>query len=224
MVLVEIPKDNTSIEVDDTLMSRYGDAVNFVLEHNESKGAYHTTHHLLGVATILCSIFTRIDPAALSQEQRDTLVYAALFHDFDHPGTGDDVLNIKTTIDAMYAKNAWTVIPNALALDVYNAINETQWPAPEELKISDVNWYLRDADQLYATVYLTPELSRELFKELGPRFNVPTYAKWLSRNVDYVSSLSDALRYECSKLVYKNQLANSLKIHFDELYKEMDAE
>ncbi|QXO10989.1 hypothetical protein pEaSNUABM54_00163 [Erwinia phage pEa_SNUABM_54] len=224
MVLVEIPKDNNSIEVDDTLMARYGDAVRFVIENNDSKGAYHTTHHLLGVATILCSMFNRLSPDALTQVQRDTLVYAALFHDFDHPGTGDDVLNIKTTIDALYAKDAWSVIPKELSLDVYNAINETLWPAPADLVISDVNWYLRDADQLYATVYLTPELSRELFKELGPRFNVPTYSQWLFRNVEYVMSLPGALHYECAKYVYDCHLPKSLKIHFAELYKQIDGE
>lgn len=224
MITVEIPKDGTSIDVSETLMSRYADAVNFVIENNESKGAYHTTHHLLGVANILCVMFNRLPADALSQVQRDTLIYAALFHDFDHPGGGDDVANIETTIAAMYAKNIWSVIPNDLSLDVYNAINETLWPAPEGMVISDTNWYLRDADQLYATVYLTPELSRELFKELGPRFNVPTYSQWLFRNVEYVSSLPTALHHECSKLVYHHHHAKSLKIHFDELYKQIDGE
>lgn len=199
-------KENTVNSAD--FFAQYQPVIDFVIKHNQSNGTYHTTHHLLGVAWLawLTSI--------LSDEYRThtAIVYAALFHDFCHPVNNDDAKNIETTLTAMDEHKAWDVIPKDLHFDVRALIRGTQWPMPEGLQLYGEMELLRDVDQLYATYFFDDVMSERLFREMGPRFGVTSYAEWLGRNMDYVLDLRGGFNWDIVDRFYELALENVIRI------------
>lgn len=205
---------NSAIVIDSrSFLERYAKPIEWVIKHNVNNGAYHTTHHLIGVAW-LCYVLLRMGPA---RSGVDDLVMAGLFHDYCHPVNNDDAINIETTLAAMTRDGVFRLNVSCEVLPVFELIKQTQWPLPDGLEITTLGNVLRDADQLYASYFFNAEMSRRLFDEMGPRFGIDTYAAWLKRNTEYVFSLRGTFSTQLADRLFEQALDNVITVQTDEL-------
>ena len=186
--------------------------INFVIATNRPGGSYHSTHHLIGVAWIAFML-----AKAGGGEIWPPLIYAALLHDYNHAASYDDAVNIANTISSVKESGALDVIYPKWRDETLRLIGDTIWPLPEGHHIDLPAGLLRDADQIYATYFLTRELSERLFEELGPRFGVSDYGQWLKRNIDYGMSLSGTFETVAGEKMFKSALPGAIRLQIDEL-------
>lgn len=214
---------------------KYGELINFVCKTNKSIGSYHTTHHLVGVAWLAYVLgkFIGVKEVVIGEpmyldhgtEERvesvkdlmDILIPAALFHDYHHPAGYDDAVNINTTLKAMAESGVWgTLLPPHRQAEIERTIRQTQWPIPDDLTLTKLGGILRDADQLYASYFFNADMSKRLFEELGPRFEIDYYPDWLMRNLDYVLTLRGTFNWLSSDQLYDAALPTVVKAHLSE--------
>lgn len=199
-------------------VTRYKDEINWVCAVNPSTKAYHSSKHLVGMAFIVYEL-ARMQVVKWSGRHIDRLVYAALLHDIAHPGLAIDSENIKASL-AFVEKSGFFVDYLTCPPTVKRYIEATVWPAEKGRVFTERESIMRDADQIYANYFMTPELSRALFAELGPKSGISDYSKWLVRNVDYLYEQANNLLTADGRKVYAYGLEQAIKCQVAELARE----
>ncbi len=112
---------------------------------NLSRNGYHNFRHIFHVA-YMSHEAARFYSDQLTKQEARTLIIAALFHDFDHPGMrGDDDLNIIRAVRRMREHLLPEDAP--YADEIESLIKATQYPyVIEEKDLSLSARALRDAD------------------------------------------------------------------------------
>lgn len=131
----------------------FGSAFSFITKNNNgSKNAYHNNAHLYGV---FCDVIKMCDFYEISQNEKNTIGIAALFHDFGHNGKiGNDDVNITTSISGFYDWVEFVLITklNKKLLDidfklVEKLIKVTEFPSRPDPK-TILEKIMMDADML----------------------------------------------------------------------------
>lgn len=95
---------------------------------------YHNFRHMTHVA-YLCHEACRFYKDTLSLRERRNLMIAAMYHDYDHPGTaGNDDLNIERAIRGL--KQHLLAADKAHFDDIASLIRVTEYPPPQALASS----------------------------------------------------------------------------------------
>lgn len=191
-----------------TFVRRYADVIDWVDRVNPSTKAYHSTKHLVGVGFIVYEL-ARMQTVKWSDRHIDRLVHAALLHDIAHPGLAIDSENIKATIAFIETTDFFERF-DSCASTVKRYIEATVWPAEKDRVFTERESILRDADQIYANYFMTPELSKALSTELGPKSGISKYAEWMEHNVDYLLKQSNTLLTTNGQQLYERGLSAAI--------------
>ncbi len=143
---------------------------------------YHNLRHMLHVAW-LCYDAAEYFRKMLSLEQRRTLIIAALFHDYDHTGTGLDCMNIDRAVHGMKQH----LLPEDRDFEacIERIIRSTEYPHREDVCDHILCGIAQDADLAQA---LHPAWLQQVIG-LGTELH-RTPAEMLRAQPDFLRSIS----------------------------------
>lgn len=161
----------------------------WIADNNQSR-PYHNTRHLIGAGVIAFYLCKELGV----KENIAEIVIAALVHDFHHQGKPDDKVNIRHSIHSLNQLGFWQTFPDVNYALVEKFVKFTEYdfdnPKPKVPTVhGEAFRILRDADQLYATIYLDEEIFMGLYSEIGVRFG-QSRAEFIQRNIDYIKLLN----------------------------------
>jgi len=208
-LLKPLERDPDMLHYFHVFCDEYRSVLEWLIEHNTpphmGPETYHNTRHLIGVAFL---------GYYLTGGERIT-VLAAFIHDFRYINQQPDAVNIAHSL-AQAEEEGFFALPVVNAADadvrIRKAVEATEYdfahPMPENLDAWQYS--LRDADQLYATVFFDVDVYQGLEAEVGPKVNVRGMA-FLQRNAQYV--MQDRLYTSLAKGIQHMYLPQCLLAH-----------
>lgn len=156
--IYQLAKDHKSVD----------SALGYIINNNKSNNApYHNFYHLCCVAE---AAYHMAEMYCDKSEDRESLVIAGLFHDFDHSmGRFPDNVNIKMALDGY---DLWRTSYDGELDDftIKNCIKVTQYPyviPNAQLQTDIVSLIIRDADMVQC---MMPNWTQQALFGLGQEF------------------------------------------------------
>lgn len=169
----------------DRFIAKYRSVLEWLVENNTqphmTANSYHNTRHLVGVG-FLTYWMTHNHPAT---------VLAALIHDFHYANASPDAVNIAHSV-LQADKLGFFTLPQVKAevrRVIVDAVKSTEYDFSHPFPDIENPYHrlLRDADQLYSTVFFDEVLYQGLEAEVGPKVHM-SGPEFLSRNALYVAN------------------------------------
>ena len=153
--------------------------------------------------------FRSLNPVMFNRYTRRTIVrtLSMLFHDYCYLGEKDDKLNIehsKTKMREFFKihNRLFSNIENELKLPISKMVDyvganidytfydfDNPCPAAPIAHNKAIDFiFLRDIDQMYASIYFDEDMFDRLYNDIGKRFYL-TYNEFLKRNINYITEL-----------------------------------
>lgn len=201
---------------------RFGELCQVIRESNSYVGKYHNTDHLIGTGYIIYLMLKykgRTDSAYF-----DSIVIAGLFHDYCYLGEKDDRINIEHSKAMLrllaferpdlFNKDYLPLIEELIDFTHYDFDN----PTPEVPRNASQRIHfsiMRDADQIYASLFFSKEMFEQLYEDIGKRFNY-TREEFVIRNKNYVAKISEQIHDDFGRIVLR-EIADELAEAHDKL-------
>ncbi|WWQ13105.1 phosphohydrolase [Morganella phage vB_Mm5] len=158
---------------------------------NKTDAEYHTTQHMIGVATLVYVYFMKLYYGRI--KPNNAIMQAALFHDYKYNVYLDnDRDKVSETIDHLIED--MSVLNAKIDNSVLKMIEYTEWPhreiAKRDLALAENIEILRNADLIYSTVFCEFDVVAGLFIEMHNNdsdYNADIVTKFIHRNIKFMN-------------------------------------